>query len=144
MTTPDQPPLPGPDDHRDGRVPAPLVVAVSVVALEALLLVLFGLAELRSLSATKATMGITTSLFFAVYGVGLGWCAWQLRRLEHWPRAPIVLAQLIQLGVAWSFRSGSTGAVSAGLTVLAVVVLAGIFHPASLRALAEQDGPAEG
>jgi len=89
-------------------------------------------------------MGITTSLFFAVYGVGLGWCAWQLRRLEHWPRAPIVLAQLIQLGVAWSFRSGSTGAVSAGLTLLAVVVLAGIFHPASLRALAEQDGPAEG
>ena len=143
MTTPDQPPLPGPDDHRDGRVPAPLVVAVSVVALEALLLVLFGLAELRSLSATKATMGITTSLFFAVYGVGLGWCAWQLRRLEHWPRAPIVLAQLIQLGVAWSFRSGSTGAVSAGLTVLAVVVLAGIFHPASLRALADQDGAAE-
>ena len=111
MTTPDQPPLPGPDDHRDGRVPAPLTVAVSVVALEALLLVLFGLAELRSLSATKATMGLTTSLFFAVYGVGLGWCAWQLRRLEHWPRAPIVLAQLIQLGVAWSFRSGSTGAV---------------------------------
>jgi hypothetical protein len=143
VTTPDQPPLPGPDDHRDGRVPAPLTVAVSVVALEALLLVLFGLAELRSLSATKATMGLTTSLFFAVYGVGLGWCAWQLRRLEHWPRAPIVLAQLIQLGVAWSFRSGSTGAVSAGLTVLAVVVLAGIFHPASLRALADQDGPAE-
>jgi hypothetical protein len=139
VTTPDQPPLPGPDDHRDGRVPAPLVVAVSVVALEALLLVLFGLAELRSLSATKATMGITTSLFFAVYGVGLGWCAWQLRRLEHWPRAPIVLAQLIQLGVAWSFRGGATAFVSAALTVLAVVVLAGVFHPASLRALAQQE-----
>ena len=142
MTTPDQPPLPGPDDHRDGRVPAPLTVAVSVVALEALLLVLFGLAELRSLSATKATMGLTTSLFFAVYGVGLGWCAWQLRRLEHWPRAPIVLAQLIQLGVAWSFRSGATAFVSAALTVLAVVVLAGVFHPASLRALAQQEDQA--
>jgi hypothetical protein len=127
-------------------VPAPLVVAVSVVALEALLLVLFSLAELRSLSATKATMGVTTSLFFAVYGVGLGWCAWQLRRMEHWPRAPIVLAQLIQLGVAWSFRGGATGFVSAVLTVLAVVVLAGVFHPASLRALdrAEADDEAGG
>jgi hypothetical protein len=143
VTSPDQPPLPGPDDHRDGRVPAPLLVAVSVVALEALLLVLFGLAELRSLSATKATMGITTSLFFAVYGVGLGWCAWQLRRLEHWPRAPIVLAQLIQLGVAWSFRSGPTAFVSAALTVLAVVVLAGVFHPASLKALAQHEEQAE-
>ena len=137
MTTPDQPPLPGPDDHRDGRVPAPLVVAVSVVALEALLLVLFGLAELRSLSATKATMGITTSLFFAVYGVGLGVFAWLLYRRQSWVRAPVVLAQLIQLGVAWSFREGATTFVSVLLTVVAVVVLVGVFHPASLRALAE-------
>ncbi len=116
-------------------MPAPLVVAASLTGLEALLLVLFGLAELRSLSATKATMGITTSLFFAVYGLGLGWCAWQLRRLEHWPRAPIVLAQLIQLGVAWSFRGGGTAVVSAALSVLAVLVLVGVFHPASIRAL---------
>jgi hypothetical protein len=57
-----------------------------------------------------------------------------------------VLAQLIQLGVAWSFRSGATAFVSVLLTVVAVVVLAGIFHPASLRALthadeADQTGP---
>jgi hypothetical protein len=109
------------------------------VGLEALLLVLFGLAELRWLSAGRATMGITTSLFFAVYGGGLGYFGWQLRRPASWPRAPIVLAQLIQLGVAWNFRGGQTTPVSIALAVLALLVLAGIFHPASLRALETED-----
>ena len=120
-------------------MPAPLVAAAWVVALEAILLVLFGLAELRALTSSKATMGITTSLFFAVYGVGLGWFAWQLRRLVSWTVAPVVLAQLIQLGVAWSFRGGSTTAVAVALVVLGALVLAGIFHPASLKALYAED-----
>ena len=50
-----------------------------------------------------------------------------------------MLAQLIQLGVAWSFREGATTFVSVLLTVVAVVVIAGVFHPASLRALAQAD-----
>ena len=145
VTSPHQPPLPGPDEQRDGHAPAPLVAAASVVALEAVLLVLFGLAELRALSVTKATMGITTSLFFAVYGVGLGWFAWQLLRLTSWTVAPVVLTQLIQLGVAWSFRGGATTPVSVVLVVLAVLVLAGVFHPASLKALYPETSPdAEG
>ncbi len=69
MTTPAQPPLPAPDQ---GRVPAPLTVACSLVALEAVSLVIFGVVELRSIETGKLTMGITTSLFFVVYGVGLG------------------------------------------------------------------------
>lgn len=136
VSTPRQPPLPSPDRR---RVPAPLVVAASLVAVEAVCLVLFGLAELRSLTASKLAMGVTTSLFFAVYGVGLGAFAWLLQRRRSWVRAPVVLAQLIQLGVAWSFRSGDTAFVSVLLTVVAVIVLVGIFHPASLAALAETD-----
>ena len=138
VSRPTQPPLPGPNDQ---RAPAPLVVAASLVALEALLLVLFGLAELRSLSFTKATMGITTSMFFAVYGAGLGYCAYRLRKLDSWPRAPIVLAQLIQLGVAWSFRGGSTTFVSVALAAVALLTLVAVFHPASLRALEDEDSP---
>lgn len=136
VTTPDQPPLPSPHQR---RVPAPLVVAASLVGVEAVCLVLFGLAELRSLTSTKLAMGVTTSLFFVVYGAGLGVFAWLLHRRRSWVRAPVVLAQLIQLGVAWSFRSGETAFVSVLLTVVAVVVLVGIFHPASLAALADAD-----
>jgi hypothetical protein len=121
-------------------VPLPLVVACSLVGLEAVSLVVFGLVELRSLETGKLTMGLSTSLFFAVYGAGLAVFAWLLYRLQSWTRAPVVLAQLIQLGVAWSFRSGGTAVVSVLLTVVAVVVLVGVFHPASLRAVEEVDG----
>ena len=136
MTQPAQSPVPSPDR---AAAPAPLVVAASVVAVEAAMLVIFGVVELRSIETSKLTMGLTTSLFFGVYGVGLGLCAWQLYRLRSWTRAPVVLAQLIQLGVAWSFREGATTFVSVLLTVTALVVLGGVFHPASMRALARAD-----
>jgi hypothetical protein len=48
-----------------------------------------------------------------------------------------VVAQLIQLLVAWSFVGGSTTPVAIGLALSAVLVLVGIFHPASLDALAD-------
>jgi hypothetical protein len=72
-----------------------------------------------------------------VYGGGLVAVAWFLLRLRSWARAPVVLAQLIQLGVAWSFRGGDSVAVAVALAVVAAVVLVGIFHPASLDALAD-------
>jgi hypothetical protein len=87
-------------------------------------------------------MGITTTVFFVAYGAGLGACAWGLRRRMSWSRAPVVLAQLIQLGVAWSFRGGATTVVAVVAAALAALVLAGIFHPASLAALAD-DEPGE-
>jgi hypothetical protein len=136
VRTPAQPPLPGP---LQGRRPAPLAVGAALVGVEALVLVLFGLAELRALSSTKLTMGVTTSLFFLMYGVGLGVCGWMLYRLRSWSRAPVVLAQLIQVLVAWSFRGGGTTPVWIALTLVALLVLGGVLHPASTRALGEQD-----
>ena len=123
-----------------GRPPAPLVVAVLAVGLEAAALVVLAVSEVGVLSSSRATMGLTTALFFVVYGVGLGACAWLLSRLRSWARAPVVLAQLIQLGVAWSFRGGATTSVAVALALVAVLALAGIFHPASLAALDRDDG----
>lgn len=114
--------------------PAPLVVAASVAALEGVLLAGYGLVLFTSVDKQRLAMGVTTPLFFLLYGAGLVYCAWSLSRLHSWARAPMVLAQLIQLGVAWSFRGGLTG-VAVILTVAAAVVLLGVFHPASLDAL---------
>lgn len=139
MTGTPQPPLAGPGGPLGGRVPAPLQAAAALVLLEALLLVLFGLAELRSLSGARVAMGVTTTLFFVVYGIGLGYCGLLLRRLHSWARAPVVLAQLIQLGVAWSFRGGGSTVAAVVLALLALLVLVGIFHPASLRALEDPE-----
>ena len=117
---------------------APLTVAASLVAVEGAVLVMLAVAELVSLSAVRLTMGLTTAVFFVVYGAGLLLCGLLLHRRVSWARSPAVLAQLIQLGLAWSFRGEPTTLVAVGLAVVAVVVLAGIFHPASLEALSEE------
>ncbi|QNN51940.1 hypothetical protein [Nocardioides mesophilus] len=116
-------------------MPTALLVAAAVAAVEALLLAVYGVAELVALSGDRLTMGLSTSVFFLGYAAGLAFCAWAVTRGSSWARAPIVLAQLIQLGVAWSFRGGSSTPLSVLLAVLALVVLAGLLHPASIAAL---------
>ena len=115
--------------------PAPLLVAAFLAAAEGLVIGVLGLLELVSLSSGRVTMGVTTAGFFAAYGALLVFCAWQLTRSAPWARAPVLLARLIQLGLAWGFRDGGTLPVAIGLAVVSAVVLAGLFHPASIRAL---------
>lgn len=124
--------------------PPPLTVAASLAALEAVVLVFQGVAELFAVSGERAAMGATTALFFLLYGVGLAACALAVARRRSWGRAPIVVAQLIQLLVAWSFRGGDTTWVAVALAVVAALTLVGIFHPASIAALADPDeGPGQ-
>ena len=92
--------------------PAPLVVAASLVAVEGLLLLVFAVLEVASLDADRVAMGATTSIFFVGYAALLLLCAWSLVNGHSWARSPVVLTQLIGLGVAWSFRGGDTTAVS--------------------------------
>ena len=125
--------MPEPSPH----IPPPLTVATSLVALEGTMLVLLAFLEIGNLSTQRLTMGLTTAVFFAAYGVGLLLCAWQLTRRASWARSPVVLAQLIQLGLAWNFRGGETTWIAVLLAVAAVVVVAGIFHPDSLDALSD-------
>ena len=120
------------------ETPPPLVVAASLAAVEGLVMVLLAVLEVGNLASNRLTMGLTTSLFFAVYGVGLLFCAWQVTRGESWARSPLVLAQLLQLGVAWSFRGGDTTWVAISLAVVAVVTLAGFLHPQSIDALSDE------
>jgi hypothetical protein len=115
--------------------PPPLVVAASLTAVEGLVVAVLGLVELAALSSGRVTMGVTTGVFFVAYAAGLLFCAWQLTRGVAWMRSPVVLAQLIQLGLAWNFRGGGTLLVAIALALVSVVVLAGLFHPASMKAL---------
>jgi hypothetical protein len=119
----------------DPRAPLPLLVAAALVALEGLGLVGLCVAEALSVSADKLVMGATTAAFFLLYGVALGVFAWLLWHRRSWPRAPVVLTQLLQLGLAWSLRGGVTTVAAVALAVVALAVLAGVFHPASLAAL---------
>ncbi len=116
-------------------LPLPLVVAVAVVGLESLVLIVEGLSLLPALGGERLTMVATSVLFFVIYGGGLGYCAWALRRLRSWSRAPVVLAQLIQILVGAGFWGGATTPIAVALVGLGVLVLVGVFHPASLAAL---------
>jgi len=119
--------------------PAPLVVAASLVGIEGLLLLGYAVLELASISADRVAVALTTAVFFAAYAALLLACARAVLRGRSWARSPIVLTQLIQLGLAWSFRDGSTLVVAIVLAVAALVVLAGMLNPASIDALSGAD-----
>ena len=121
-------------------VPAPLKVAASLTAVEAVLLLIYAVAELFSLSPGKAAVTLTTAVFFALYGGALLICAWGLVGGRSWARSPVILAQLIQLGLAWSFRGGDTTVVAVALAVVSLVVVVGVLHPASIAHLDDATG----
>ena len=119
----------------DRAAPPPLVVAVSLAAVEAFVLVALGVLELANLRSSRLAMGLTTSVFFIGGGAALAWCAWALWHVRRWARGPVVMVQLIQLGLAWNLWAGSTRPLSIGLALVALVTIAGLLHPASTRVL---------
>jgi len=122
--------------------PTPLRLAAAIVALQGLVSVGFGIAEALHISGERAVMGATTSLFFVAYGAGMVLCAWGLTRLSTWARGPVLLAELISLGLAWNFRDAETVLASVGFAVPAVLVLVGMLHPRTISAL-EGTAPAD-
>jgi hypothetical protein len=122
-------------DAPDRTAPPPLVVAAALTAVEALVLAGLGVLELANLHTVRVTMGVTTAAFFLGAAAALAWCAWALWSVRRWARGPVVMAQLIVLGLAWNLWAGSTKPVSAALAVVGLVVIAGLLHPASTRVL---------
>jgi hypothetical protein len=109
--------------------------AAIVVAVEALALVAVGVAELFNIDSDRVALGVTNVVFFMLYGGVLLLSARALAAARSWSRSPIVLTQLIQLGVAWSFAGNPTTWVSALLAVPAVGVLAVAIAPSTTLAL---------
>lgn len=128
-----------PPDGTDApaAAPTPLLVAAVVVALEGAFAVVFGLVEAFSTSSSRAVMGATTAIFFVAYGAGLLLCAWGLSKVRTWARGPVLLAQLMSLGLAWNFREGETAWISVVLMVPAIIALVGMLHPRTLAVLNE-------
>lgn len=124
-------------DPTRALAPAPLKAAASLAALQGLLLIGLGLLELASWDSDRVVMNLTTTISFVGFGLALLWCALSLVRGNSWARSPIVLTQLIQLGLAWSFREAPLIAIM--LLVAAVVAIFGVMHPESLDYLADED-----
>jgi hypothetical protein len=115
--------------------PFALRLGAGLVAVEAGALVALAILELSSLDYDRLALGLTTTAFFVLYAVGLGACAYGLWHGKRWSRSPVVLTQLIGLGVAWSSSGGSTWWVTAVLGSLTIATLVCVFLPASTAAL---------
>jgi peptidoglycan/LPS O-acetylase OafA/YrhL len=109
--------------------------AAVVVGLEALALIAIGVSEAFHIDADRVGLGITNVVFFLLYGGLLLLCARGLLGARSWSRSPIVLTQLIQLGVAWSFVGGETTWVAILLAVPALGVLGVMLAPSTTDVL---------
>jgi uncharacterized membrane protein (DUF2068 family) len=116
-------------------VPPTVRVAALLTLLEALGFAAYGVALVPALFGDHPEAGSTASVFFLAYAVFLGVCVWQLWRLRSWTRAPVVLAQLIQLLLGVGFWGGDTTVLAVVLVAVAVAVLVTLLHPRSTAAL---------
>ncbi len=116
-----------------------LRVAGALCLLEAAALAGMGVVELASLVAGRLVLGVTTAVFLFAYAAGLAAAGLSIARVRSWARAPVVLSQLIALGLAWSFTGGGTTWVAVLLAVPAVVVVVLVVRPASTSALYGSD-----
>jgi hypothetical protein len=113
--------------------PAPLLTAAGLALVQGLVVLGGAVLEVAAIDSDRVAVGLSTAVFFALYGGGLVLCAWGLRQVRPWARGPVILTQLFALGLAWSFRE--FWPVSVVLAVSAVIVLAGLLHPRSMAAI---------
>jgi hypothetical protein len=113
-----------------------LVSAAAVVCLEALTYGVLAVLELLAVSSDRVGLGVGTTIFLLVVAAGLAWAASRVALGEAWARSPLVLAQLVQLGLAWNFR-GDPAWLAPVIALPAVVVLACLLAPPVTRALAD-------
>lgn len=123
------------------QVPPPLTVAASLVAVQAVVLLGVAILELADITPDRAALGVSTAIFFTLYGSVLAAAALALWRLQGWSRGPVMITQLIQLGLAWNLRDVALPAIV--LAASAVLAIAGVVHPDSIRALEHEDSAEE-
>lgn len=130
------------EHHEPTQPPRILAVSAGVVVLQGVLTIGFGIAEVASTQTQRLVMAGTTAIFFVAYGVALLICARGLWRCLPWARGPVLMAQLIWLGLAWNFRDVDRDwlvALAVAMALSAVVVIFGLLHPASTRVLAREE-----
>ena len=116
-------------------VAAGLRLGACLVAGQGLVLVAVAGVELASLNASRVGLALTTAGFFLVCGLGLAWAGRGLWTAESWSRGPVVAAQLLVLGVAWSTRSLPWLALLLAAWALLVLVL--VLRRSATEALGE-------
>ena len=114
-----------------GRRPPTIVVAAVLLALEGLVGLGYAGIAVGQVRMSRAVVGLGVAILMAAFGLLLLVVARGVFQGRRWSRGPAVVAQLILLPIAWSFRGGVTTWVSVTLAALAIAVLIGLLHPRS-------------
>ncbi len=114
-----------------GRRPVTIVIAAVSLALEGLLGLGYAGVALGQVRMSRAAVGVGVAILMAGFGLLLLLVARGVFLGRRWSRGPAVVAQLILLPIAWSFRGGGTTWISVTLAALAIAVLVGVLHPRS-------------
>jgi hypothetical protein len=114
-----------------GGRPFTIVVAAALLALEALIALVYATVEIGQVRMTRAALGIGVTILMACFGLLLLLVARGVFLGKRWSRGPAVATQLILLPIAWSFRGGATTWAAIILAALAIAVLIGVLHPRS-------------
>lgn len=122
-------------------LPRPLLVAALATAVAGLAAGVFGALELLAISRDRLALGVGVSVVLLGYGAALLGIGHALSRRRRWSRGPAMAAAIIHLPVAWSYR-GDAPWVTAGLGLLAIVTLIGLFAPSTTAVLTAQSGSA--
>ena len=108
-------------------MPTTLRIAAALVLVEGLALIGWGAVVLVAGLDGDAVVAVSTGMFFAAYGAALVLAARGLWQRAGWARSLAVVAQLIQLGIAWNLREEPTTLQAVGLAVVAVGVIAALL-----------------
>jgi hypothetical protein len=114
-----------------GPRPLTIVVAAVLLALEGLIALGYAGIAVGQIRMSRAVVGLGVAILMAAFGLLLLVVARGVFLGRRWSRGPAVVAQLILLPIAWSFRGGVTTWVSLTLGALAIAVLVAVLHPRS-------------
>ncbi len=124
--------------------PRLLLVAGGIALLQAAALLALAVLDLTHLVADRASLGVGIAVMLLVFGGGLAIAAVAVMRGRHGGRGPVLVAQLISLGLAWNLRDAGEDVVrgvSPVLALAALIVLGCLFSGPGRRAMS-RDEPA--
>ncbi|MCL3839063.1 hypothetical protein [Aeromicrobium duanguangcaii] len=122
--------------------PYPIVIAAAIVGLQSCVFIVLAVLDLAGLVEGRIGVGIGIGIMLLLVGVGLAAAAVGLLRSAPISRGPVVVAQLIGLGLAWSLRhpdadTGDNRGVGIAIAVSALVVLGCLATKSARRALGD-------
>ncbi|MBC7595979.1 MAG: hypothetical protein H7288_18945 [Kineosporiaceae bacterium] len=116
-----------------------VVIAVFVVAIEAVAYVVLAVLAVADISGDAIGTGIGIALFLVLYGLAQLFAAWKLLSWHSWARGPLLFTQLVQLGLAWGLRDSKEQWLAILMAISAAVALGCLIAPAVTRALLDDD-----